>query len=424
MSVVVIGLNHRTVPLELLERMTIAEAAVPKALHDLVSRDNLSEAVVLSTCNRLEVYAVAERFHGAYQDVRSFLSSTAFLPPEDFGDHLYVHYDAPAVSHLFSVASGLDSAVLGESEILGQIKSAWELAQTEGAAGPTLNLLFRHALHAGKRARTETGIARNITSVSQAAVAMAAQRLDGLEGRRVLVLGAGGMGESMALGLAKAGVAEIRVVNRTWQTAVALAERVGGVAVQMFDLPAALADVDVLLTSTAADSAVVEVDDVTSAMAGRPDRPLLIVDIAMPRDVHPAVGGLAGVTLLDMDDLRAFADQGARARRREVVRVQALLDEELDRYLGSAGGREVAPMIVALRSRAEMVRRAELERYSSRLEGLQEHHLDAVEAITRGLVAKLLHQPSVVLKDAAGSARGDRLVAAMRELFDLDDLPD
>ena len=180
MSVVVIGLNHRSTPLDLLERMTIGDAALPKALHDVVQREDVSEAVILSTCNRTEVYAVAERFHGAFQDIRDFLAEIAFLAPEDFSDHLYVHYDAPAVAHLFGVAAGLDSAVLGESEILGQVKVAWDRARQEGTAGPALNLLFRHALEAGKRARTETGIARNVTSVSQAAVAMAADRLGGL----------------------------------------------------------------------------------------------------------------------------------------------------------------------------------------------------------------------------------------------------
>ena len=236
MSVVVIGLNHRTTPLDLLERMTIADGALPKALHDLVSRDDVSEAVVLSTCNRTEVYLVAERFHGAYQDVRDFLAEVGFLAPEDFADHLYTHYDAPAVAHLFGVAAGLDSAVLGESEILGQVKSAWERAREEGTSGPAMNLLFRHAIEAGKLARTKTGIARNVTSVSQAAVALAAQRLDGLAGRRVLVLGAGEMGEAMVLGLAKAGVADIAVANRTWERAVDLAERSGGRPVKLSEL--------------------------------------------------------------------------------------------------------------------------------------------------------------------------------------------
>jgi glutamyl-tRNA reductase len=418
-SVVVIGLNHRSTPLDLLERVTIGDAALPKALHDLVSRADVSEAVVLSTCNRTEVYAVAERFHGAYQDIRNFLAEVAFLAPEDFSDHLYVHYDAPAVAHLFGVAAGLDSAVLGESEILGQVKVAWERARQEGTAGPALNLLFRHALEAGKRARTNTGIARNITSVSQAAVAMAAQRLGHLHGRTGLVLGTGEMGEAMALGLAKAGT-ELIIANRTWEAAVALADRVQGRAVRLADLPATLADVDVLLSSTGAATPLLEVEDIEQVVAARRGRPLLIVDIAVPRDIDPAVGHLPDVTLLDMDDLRAFAEAGTQAREGEVAVVQSLLAEELERYLGATSAREVAPMIVALRDRAEEVRQAEVERFRSRLGELDPTQLEAVDALTRGIIGKLLHDPSIALKDAAGSTRGDRLIAALRELFALE----
>jgi glutamyl-tRNA reductase len=406
-SVVVIGLNHRSTPLDLLERVTIGDAALPKALHDLVSREDVSEAVVLSTCNRTEVYAVAERFHGAYQDIRNFLAEVAFLAPEDFS------------AHLFGVAAGLDSAVLGESEILGQVKTAWERARQEGSAGPALNLLFRHALEAGKRARSNTGIARNITSVSQAAVAMAAERLGHLHGRAGLVLGTGDMGEAMALGLAKAGT-ELTIANRTWEAAVTLAERVQGRAVHLSEVPAALAEVDVLLSSTGAATPLLEVDDIEQVVAARRGRPLLIVDIAMPRDIDPAVAHLPGVTLLDMDDLRAFADAGAQAREGEVAVVRSLLDEELERYLGATSAREVAPMIVALRDRAEEVRQAEVDRFRSRLGELDPAQLDAVDALTRGIIGKLLHDPSIALKDAAGSTRGDRLIAALRELFALD----
>ena len=421
MSVVVIGLNHRSTPLELLERMTIGDAALTKALHDLTSREDVSEAVVLSTCNRTEIYAVAERFHAAYADIRDFLAETAFLAPEDFSDHLYVHYDAPAVAHLFAVSAGLDSAVLGESEILGQVKSAWDAAREEGAAGAVLNLLFRHAIEAGKRARTDTDIARHTTSVASAAVAMASGRLGELAGRRVLVLGAGDMGEAMVLGLAKAGAADIALANRTWERAVELAARVDGRPVQLADVPAALEDVDLLLSSTGAASPLLEVDDLRGIVAARAGRPLLIVDIAVPRDIDPAIGELDGVTLLDMDDLRAFADIGTAARKGEVAAVQSLLDEELERYLGATSAREVAPMIVALRERAEEVRQAELDRYRARLDGLEPVQRDAVEALTRGILGKLLHDPSIALKDAAGSPRGDRLVNALRELFALDD---
>jgi glutamyl-tRNA reductase len=419
-SVVVIGLNHRTAPLDLLERMAVGDVQMSKALHDLTTRENLSEAVVLSTCNRTEVYAVAERFHGAFSDIRNFLGDVSFLPPEDFADHLYVHYDSAAAAHLFAVTAGLDSAVLGESEIQGQVKHGWEHAREEGTSGKTLNLLFRHALQAGKRARTETGIARNITSVSHAAVAMATERLGDLTGTRVLVLGAGDMGEGMLTSLVGAGVGDVLVANRTRSRADDLASRVGGRSVALLDMPDHLAEVDVLLTSTGSRALMIEAADLAPVMRARPARPLLIVDIAMPRDVDPAVGRLPGVTLLDMDDLRAFAEQGVAERRREVGRVEAILEDELHRYVEATSAREVAPIVVALRERAEATRQAELDRFRSRLAYLDPSELEAVDALSKSLVAKLLHEPTVVLKGAAGSSRGDRLLAALRELFGIE----
>ena len=419
MSVVVIGLNHRTVSLDLLEQMTVDQARLPKVLADLCAREHLSEAVVLSTCNRTEVYAVAERFHGAYGDIRDTLAEVSYLPPEAFGDHLYSHYDADAVRHLFAVAAGLDSAVLGESEILGQVKAAWELAKSESAAGPVMNLLFRHALETGKRARTETTISHHTTSISQAAVAMAVDRLGRLDGRKVLVLGAGEMGEGMATSLLGAGAGEVLVVNRTWDKAVEVARRVGGRAVRLADLGATLADVDLLLTSTGASSLMVEHGDLATTMAARPDRPMLIVDIAVPRDVDPAAADIPGVTLLDMTDLRRFAEQGLRGRQGEVVAVRSIVDDELTRFLEVRSAREAAPLISELRSRAEEIRLVELERYESRLAHLDERDREVVEALTRGVLAKLLHDPTVRLKDAAGTVRGDRLADSLRELFGL-----
>jgi glutamyl-tRNA reductase len=419
-SVVVIGLNHRTAPLDLLERMAIGEGQLAKALHDLTTRQHVSEALVLSTCNRTEVYAVAERFHGAYSDIRGFLADFSFLPPEEFSDHLYVHYDSAAAAHLMSVTAGLDSAVLGETEVQGQVKLAWERSRDEGTVGPALNLLLRHALAAGKRARTETGIGRHIASVSQAAVAMAAERLGGVDGKTVLVIGAGEMGEGMAVALAGAGVGQVLVANRTPARAGELAARVAGRPVPLMEVPGHLADVDVLLTSTGAQAPLIEPADIAPVMARRPGRPLLVVDIAMPRDVDPAVADVEGVTLLDMDDVRGFAAAGIAERRREVAAVEAILNEELERYLGATSAREVAPTIVALRERADAVRVAELDRLRARYDDLDPRQLDLVDAVTRGMVAKLLHQPTVVLKDAAGSPRGDRLVAALRDLFEIE----
>lgn len=419
MSVVVIGLNHRTVPLDLLERMTVNEARLPKALADLLGRDHVSEAVVLSTCNRTEVYASVERFHAAYADIREFLSGLAFLPPDAFGDHLYAHYDEAAAQHLFSVAAGLDSAVLGESEILGQVRAAWERALEEEATGATLNMLFRHALEAGKRARTETAIGEKVTSVSQAAVAMAAERLGGLGGRSVLVLGAGEMGEGMVRSLIQAGADPVRVANRTWDRAVALADRVGATAIHLDDLPLALTEVDLLLTSTGATSIIVEHGDVEPVVAARAGRPLLIVDIAVPRDVDSAAGTLPGVTLLDMDDLRAHAEVGLAERRREVGAVRTIVEDEVRRFLERSSAREVAPLVAALRRQADDLRVAELARQQSRLADLTDAQRQAVEAATKAVLAKVLHEPTVTLKAAAGTPRGERLAEALRELYGL-----
>ena len=279
MSLVAIGLNHRSVPLELLERMTIEDSRLPKALHDVVSREHVSEAVVLSTCNRTEIYVVAERFHGAYADVRDSLAELAFLPPEAFADHLYVHYDIDATRHLFEVAAGLDSAVVGESEILGQVRHAWERARSEHTAGPALNALFRHAIGVGKRARTETGISRNIASVSTAAVAMATARLDGLDGRRILVLGAGDMGAGMTRAIVNGGVshgaAEVGIANRTWDRAVELAADVGppARAVRLADLERdAVARSTCCSRAPGAQSIMLEHGDLQRVMAARDER--------------------------------------------------------------------------------------------------------------------------------------------------------
>ncbi len=419
MSVVVVGLNHRTVPLDLLERMTVPASRLPKALADLTSREHINEAVVLSTCNRIEVYVFAEKFHGAYQDIRNFFAEVSHVAPEEFSDHLTSLYDGDAARHLFSVASGLDSAVLGEHEILGQVRKSWETASTEGAVGPVLNTLFRHSLEVGKRVRTETAISRNITSVSQAAVAMATERLGGLEGRQVLIVGAGEMGEGLARALHGGGVAGIRVANRTWDRAVEVAGRLGGEPVRLDDLPHHLAEVDVLLTSTGASAAILEHGDLASVVGERHGRELLVVDIAVPRDVDPTAGEIEGVTLLDMDDLREFADVGIRERQREVTAVHAILDVELDRYVDESTARSVAPLVASLRARGDLVRSGELQRLAARLGDLDDRQRDAVEALAAGIVGKLLHEPTVRLKDAAGTARGERLAEALRDLFDL-----
>jgi glutamyl-tRNA reductase len=361
---------------------------------------------------------VAERFHGAYADIRDFFCELGGLQPDELHPHLYSQHDDAAVAHLFEVASGLESAVLGESEILGQVRGAWEAAQAEGGAKATLNLLFRHALETGKRARTETGIGKHTTSVSHAAVDMATEHLGSLAGRRVLVVGAGEMGEGIAVALVGAGATDITVTNRTEERAEHLAHRVGGRIVPFTQLGEALAEADVLLTCTGAGTVIIDHDLVVQARAHAVS-PLLVVDIAVPRDVAPDVEDAGDVTLLNLDHLRDWAARGLAQRQAEADRVRSIVGEEVERFSMEATARQAAPLVAQLYEKAETVRQSELDRFHNRLASLDPAQRDAVEAVTKGLVAKLLHQVSVRLKDDAGTPQGERNAAAVRELFDL-----
>jgi glutamyl-tRNA reductase len=417
-SIVVIGVNHRTGPLALLERVAVSVESLPKSISSLCSRINIREVVLLSTCNRTEVYAVAERFHGAYADIRDFFCELSGLQPDELHPHLYSQHDEAAVAHLFEVAAGLDSAVLGESEILGQVRGAWELAQAEGGAKATLNLLFRHAIETGKRARTETAISRSTASVSHAAVEMAEEKLGTLQGRRVLVVGAGEMGEGVAIALKSAGASDITVTNRTEARAHQLADRVGGRVVSFGKLPSAISKVDVLVTSTGSGSVLIDHDTVAIAR-DEVDTPLLIVDIAVPRDVDSAVAKLPGVTLLDLDDLRDWAAKGIEKRSVEAESVRVIVGEEVERFIVDVTARQAAPLVAMLHQHGEEIRLAELDRFAARLSSLDPQQRATVEAVTKGIIAKLLHTPSVRLKDDVGTPSGERNAATVRDLFDL-----
>lgn len=417
MSILVIGVNHRSGPLSVLERVSLAPDEVPKAVDSLVRRDNVREVAVLSTCNRTEIYAVAERFHGAYADIRDFLCDLGHIAPDELHPHLYSQHDELAVRHLFEVAAGLDSVVVGETEILGQLRQAWEVAQREGGARSTLNLLFRRAIGVGKRARTETAIARGTASISHAAVEMAIEHHGSIEGSDVVVLGAGAMGEGIAVALRAAGVGAVTVINRSPERGVALAERVAGTACGFDELPAAIGRADLVLTSTGSGEPVVTRQ--LMASIDRTDRPLLFVDIAVPRDVASDVAELDGVTVLDLDDLSEWAAHGRAQRLAEVQHVDEIVVEEVERYTLEAAAMQAAPLVTALRRHAEGVRAAEFERFAKRLRQLDPEQLELVEGLTRGLVAKLLHEPSVRLRNQAGTPQGERNAAAVADLFDL-----
>lgn len=417
MSIVVIGVTHRASPVSLLERLTIAPAELSKAVVDLVARDNIREAVVLSTCNRTEIYAVVERFHAAYGEIRDFLCSLGDLAVDELLPHLFSQHDEAAVEHLFDVVSGLDSVVLGESEILGQVRQAWQTAQSEQATRSTLNLLFRTALEVGKRVRTETAIGRGTASVSHAAVEMASDELGSLRDRKVLVIGAGAIGEGIAVALHAAGAAEIVVANRTVERGDALAERFAGRSVGFERIAEELGTCDVMLTSALTEDPIITAELVS--LARQPMRPLLVVDVAVPRNVDAAVAELDAVTVLDLDDLRRWAERGREQRRTEIDHVRSIITESVDRFDVQATALQAAPLVAALRERAEEIRVAELERYRHQLADNDPATRELVDAITKGILAKLLHEPSVRLRDQAGSPRGERNAAAVSDLFDL-----
>jgi glutamyl-tRNA reductase len=417
-SLIVVGLNHRTAPVELLERMAVPEERLAKVLHDLGAREHLLEVVVLSTCNRIEVYARCTHFHPAVGDVSGFLADYSGADPDDFADLLYTYYDDAAVAHLFAVAAGLDSMIVGESEILGQVREAWQAAVREGTA-PQLAGLFRHAVESGKRVRTETGIGRHPVSIPSAAVSVAAEHLGTFEGAKVLVIGAGQMATGLASTLRSRGVEHVWIANRTLARGEAAAARIGAEAIPLSELADTLVDADVLLSSTASTQVLVERSTIEMVMACRAGRPLLVVDVALPRDVDPGVHEINDVTLLDLDDLKDYARRSAERRREEIGKVREILAAEIERYRADRSGREVAPLVTSLHDLGEDVRVRELERFRAKLERLDPDQRAVIDALTQGIVNKLLHEPTARVKDAAGTPRGEYYADALAALFDL-----
>jgi glutamyl-tRNA reductase len=426
-SVIVVGLEQKHAPLDLLDRVSVTETDTAKALGRLRDQPNLSEAVLLSTCLRTEVYAVVERFHDGVSEIQEFLADVSGSSVEGLSEFCTIRFDDDVTDHLFAVASGLESAVLGESEVLGQVRRAWERAQVEEASGPVLGALFRHAVETGKRVRSETAIARGITSLSHGAVALAGDRRPGgLRGARVLVIGAGEMGEGVAQALSGRGVDHLVLANRTAGRVDALAaglaaDVAGAVSTSdLDDLAGLLGGADVVFTTVGTSHPIVDRTMLQGALtvrAGAGD--LVVVDLGVPRNVQPGASDLDGLVLLDMEDLRAAVAEAIGGRQEEVAAATGIVTDEVERYRAASRARDAAPIVSALRSKVESARLTELERLRSKRSDLDEQQWEQVDAVTRSLVAKLLHQPTVTLKEAAGTPRGERLVEALRALFDL-----
>jgi glutamyl-tRNA reductase len=422
-SVVVIGLEHKQAPLSLLEAVAVGDADLHKVLTALSHRRNLQETVVLSTCLRTEVYSVVDRFHDAVAEVYEVLSEHSGVSTDELAARATVRFDDDVTSHLFSVTAGLESTVLGESEVVGQVRRAFELAREEGVCGPVLSALFQHALQTGKRVRTETGIARGTTSFAHAAVTVArGEDGGGLRDKRVVVVGAGEMGLGVSRALcdipADAAPRSTVVVSRSVARAEELVHHAAGGpklrAGALDGVHSELAEADVVLSAVAAEAHVLGAAHFSGVVG-----PMLVVDLGVPRNVDPVVGTLPQVTLLDMDTLSVSVAKALGDREDESVAARAIIADEVERFRTASRQRGAAPVIAALRARLESLRMSELERHRAQLADLDEGEWEQVDVATRAAMAKMLHEPTMLLKETAGTPRGERLVEALRILFDL-----
>jgi glutamyl-tRNA reductase len=422
-TLLAIGVSHKTAPVAVRERLALPEGRSASVLREIVRHDQIHEAVAISTCNRTEMYLVAGDAVEAESAALSSMARHASIRPTELVSAIYSLRDDDAVRHLFEVVAGLDSMIVGEAEVQGQVKRAYELALVEGVTGPLSNRLFRDALAAGKRARTETGISRSQTSVSSVAVELGRTILGDLEKRSVLVIGAGENGELAARAFHERGVKTVFVANRRYDRAIGLAQRFGGSAVRFDDMLPRLIDTDIVVSSTASPHQIIGREELADVMEQRQGRPMLVIDIAVPRDIDPVVRDLPGVTLYDMDDLQREVTRNLGSRESEARRARGIVAEEVDRFAEWRASLDVVPTISALRERGDRIVEDVLRENSGRWTALSEEDQERVEMLARAVVKRLLHEPTLKLKGASIEGESYVYVQALRELFGLESPP-
>jgi glutamyl-tRNA reductase len=416
-----LGISHKTAPVEMRERLALSEREAERLLHELTAHDDIREAVAISTCNRTEVYLVATDPVQAEAEVLARLATRAGIRPTELAHIVYTPRNCDAARQLYRVAAGLESMIVGESEVQGQVKRAHELALASGTTGPMTNRLFRAALEAGKRVRTETGIGRQRVSVSTVAVELAHDTVGDLTDRSVIVIGAGETSERTAQALADQGVTTIFIANRHAARARALAERFGGSVGSLDALPAKLQEADIVVASTSSPHSLIGPEEIELVMQARDGRPLMLIDIAVPRDIEPACGDIDGVSLYDIDDLQAVVARNLEVRASERAGAEAVVEEEIQRFADWMAQLDVVPTIAALREHgADIVDRV-LSENAGRWESASPRDLARIEAVARAVMQRLLHEPTLRLKGVDGEAGGHGRQQLLRELFGLEE---
>lgn len=413
------GLSHRTAPVEVREQLALEGDKLREILQDIQATGVLREALVLSTCNRVEVYGVADVPGEARAVAFRHLCRQRGVDPANLDPYLYTHAGADAVRHAFRVSSSLDSLVVGEPQILGQVKDAFALAQACETLGPKLHVVFTQAFAVAKKVRSETEIGRHAVSVSYAAVELARKIFAGLSGRGVLLVGAGKMSELAARHLVEQGAFPVYVANRTWARAHELARALAGTPVPFEDLGTAMAAVDIVITSTGSPRPIVTREVVSRLLHGRGARPLFFIDIAVPRDVEASVNTLEGVYCYDIDDLRQVVDANLRERQREAQRAEAVVEREVAKFLARLADADVIPTIVSLRERLEAIRTAEVQKTLARLPDAPPQTREAIEALSTAIVNKVLHAPITKLRESSRAGAGRSWTELVHELFGL-----
>lgn len=416
MNFLLIGVNHKTAPVEVRERLAIPESRLAEATENLARQPGVDEAMVLSTCNRVELLACSRK---GSADLRGFLRDYLCADPAALADHLYEYHDRAAMRHVFCVASSLDSMVVGESQILGQVKQAYAVARGLGAVHSQLNALLTRAFAVAKRVRNETCIGSSAVSVASAAVELAKQIFGSLSGKTVYLVGAGKMSELAARHLMASGAGAVFVANRTRERALALAEKFSGTAMRFEDLYATADRADIVITSTGAPHAIFRREHGEEFLRRRKNRPMFFIDIAVPRDVDAEMNKLPGIFVYDIDDLQSVVSANMANRGREAERALAIIESELDRFIARMQSQDVAPTIVSLQEHLENIRQAEMERVRGRLGALTPEQESAIEAMTRGIMNKVLHNPITALKSAARAPEAASVIDHVRRMFNL-----